>query len=73
MVSVNTTIFSEDLGAILFCDVSGIVHMFRGLTTRMKMLIMALCGNYRTSAEMTMEHTDVKQATIVEWTIKHLI
>ena len=30
---------------------------FPGLMTRMKMFIMALCGNYLASTEVTMENT----------------
>ena len=50
-----------------------LLQLFPGLMTRMKMFIMALCGNYRASTEVTMEHTSAKQVTVVEWTTKRLI
>ena len=50
-----------------------LLQLFPGLMTRMKMFIMALCGNYRASTELTMERTSAKQGTVVEWTAKHLI
>ena len=50
-----------------------LLQLFPGLMTRMKMFIMALCGNYRASAEVTMEHTSAKQVTVVEWKTKRLI
>ena len=50
-----------------------LLQLFPGLMTRMKKLIMAHCGNYRASTEVTMEHTSAKQVTVVEWTAKRLI